>query len=174
MCISKDLTAALFSCLLFAAAPAADASLDDLAFMAGAWDGTQGGVETEEIWTVPRGGLMLGVHRDVMASGRAAFEYLRIEVDADGIVYKASPQGRAATPFRLVEISPGRAVFSNPDHDFPRTLSYWLEDGDLRVRAEGETRGEPMTLQWRWERRSLLADPPADAPPAPRGLRSRP
>lgn len=134
----------------------AEATMDDLVFMAGAWVGTQGQTETEELWTAPKAGIMLGVHRDVMASGRAAFEYLRIERDADGIVYQASPQGREATPFRLVEIGRDRAVFANPQHDFPQRIAYWLEDGRLRVRVEGEAAGQRRALEWSWEPAPLV------------------
>jgi hypothetical protein len=46
-------------------ATAADSqTLDDLAFMAGSWSGRTGQVEMEEIWTVPKGGIMLGLHRE--------------------------------------------------------------------------------------------------------------
>jgi hypothetical protein len=69
----------------------------------------------------------------------------------------ASPQGRApATPFRLVEIGPGRAVFANPEHDFPRRIEY-LRDGDgMTVRVsgaggDGDSAAE-RSFELRWNR----------------------
>ena len=132
-----------------------DVTLQDLAWIAGAWSGKKGNMVTEEHWTAPRGGMMLGLHRDVMVSGKAAFEYLRIEQEIDGIFYLASPQGREATPFRLVEVGERRAVFTNPDHDFPQRITYWIEDGELCARIEGESNGRRRTLDWRWQRTSL-------------------
>ena len=140
------------ACLPSVAADVESARLDDLAWMAGNWSGERGGVETEEHWTEPRGGIMLGVHRDVMASGKAAFEYLRIERDAEGIVYMASPQGREPTPFRLVEIGEQRAVFENPRHDFPQKLTYWIEEGKLHARVESEHGGRRRAIEWSWKR----------------------
>jgi hypothetical protein len=102
----------------------------------------------EEIWIEPRGGMMLGLHRDVHESGRAFFEYLRIEEGQAGVVYLASPSGRPAVPFRLVESGPARAVFANPAHDYPQRILYWLEDGALHARIEGDTDQGARSSEW--------------------------
>ena len=82
-----------------------------------------------------------------------SFEFLRIESDQDGLVYLASPRGRPATPFRLVESAKARVVFANPQHDFPQRILYWLaEDGLLHARIEGEQRGKPASEEWAWRR----------------------
>jgi len=124
-------------------------SLAQLAWMAGAWRGEAGDVESEEVWTEPKGGVMLGLHRDARAGRPASWEYLRIEEGPGGIVYQASPGGAAPTPFRLVELAASRAVFANPDHDFPKRIVYWLgEDGTLHARADaGEGTQGP---EWAW------------------------
>jgi len=80
-------------------------SIDQLKWMVGAWAGVEGGVKMEEVWTPPRGGVMLGLHRDLFPSGKVFFEFLRISETAEGISYWASPAGREATPFGLVESS---------------------------------------------------------------------
>ena len=49
-------------------------------------------------------------------------------------------------------------MFENPDHDFPRTISYHLDDGNLRVRIEGEEGGEGRTEEWTWRPSSLRGD----------------
>ena len=48
-------------------------TLEALAWMAGTWVGEQDGTRMEELWMKPAGGLMLGLHRDVSASGDKAF-----------------------------------------------------------------------------------------------------
>ncbi len=127
------------------------ATLDKLAWMAGAWGGTESGVEMEEHWLAPRGGLLLGLHRDVFPNGRAFFEYLRIEQSADGITYWASPLGRPATPFRLKELGDKRVVFENPEHDWPQRILYWRgDDGALHARVEGDQNGQQRAEEWRW------------------------
>ncbi|HVS02327.1 MAG TPA: DUF6265 family protein, partial [Thermoanaerobaculia bacterium] len=112
------------------------ATLADLAWMTGSWEGTSGEVRMEEHWTAPAGGLMVGMHRDV-GEGRSFFEFLRLEETAAGITYLASPRGRPATPFPLVEVGEQRAVFANPEHDFPQRIVYWREGARLCARIEG-------------------------------------
>jgi hypothetical protein len=125
--------------------------LEGLAWMAGSWAGEQGGLEMEEHWTAPKGGSLLGLHRDVAAGRTVSFEFLRIASSADGIVYWASPQGRPPTPFRLVESKDGRVVFENPGHDFPQRILYWLAaDGSLHARIEG-IKGD-KAQEWTWRR----------------------
>jgi hypothetical protein len=121
--------------------PSADPSdLDELSWMVGS-------------------GLMLGLHRDVFPSGRTFFEFLRIEAGDDGVTYWASPRGREATPFRLIESKPGRVVFENSENDWPQRILYWLEDKDtLAARAEGEQGGKSRAAEWHWTRASQTHD----------------
>ena len=132
----------------------------DLSWMAGHWRSIDGGVETEEIWLAPRGGLMTGMSRTVKDGRASAFEFIRIQATKDGIVYFAQPGGRPPTPFTLVESKGKRAVFTNPEHDFPKRIIYWRDGAKLCARTEGaDGEGE----QWCWERVT-----PALAAPAAR------
>jgi hypothetical protein len=137
-----------------AAGPAAAGpTMDDLAWMAGRWSGESKGTAMEEHWTDAKGGLMLGLHREVAASGRASFEFLRIAADGEGVAYLASPMGREATSFPLVSASAAgkRAVFENPDHDFPQRIIYWLgEDAMLHARVETIENGAENGMEWAW------------------------
>ena len=140
--------AASFSAALLLAASFAGAqtpSLDAVAFLAGTWTGEEGGVSMEEHWTVPAGGLMLGLHRDVVPGKPAFFEFLRIEATPKGIVYLASPRGAPATPFP--------PVFENREHDFPTRIIYRLTpDGSLHARVEGTRKGKPAFEEWTWKK----------------------
>ena len=135
--------------LLLLTLAAAPPKLEDLAWMSGHWSATKDGVVMEEIWTTPRGGIMLGLHRDAR-DAKASFEFIRIAQTADGIVYFAQPGGRPPTPFTLVESGGTRAVFANPKHDFPKRIIYWMNDGQLCARVEGD--GESAE-QWCWAKR---------------------
>jgi hypothetical protein len=134
---------------------AGPATLETLSWMAGSWEGKDAeGLEMEEVWLAPKGGTMLGLHRDVARGRTVSFEFLRIAVEADGIVYWASPKGRPATPFKLIDTGPRRAVFANPSHDFPKRILYWIDDtGSLHARIEGEGVGSAMEWTWRPLRR---------------------
>lgn len=145
----------LFCGVLAGASPsiavAADGvSLDDLGWMAGHWTGTEGDVSMEEYWTGPRGGIMVGVHRDVFSDRPPFFEYLRIEQRGSTVVYIASPRGQGATEFVLVSSGPAEVVFENLEHDFPQRILY-RRQGDLMIsRIEGDVSGVTKARQWEW------------------------
>lgn len=126
-------------------------ALADLAWIAGSWTGTIQGVEMEEHWTKPNGGSMIGIHRDVAKGRTVSFEFLRIEMQNDQLVYLSMPNGRSpATPFPLKELSGTRVVFENPAHDFPQRIIYWKDGHDLRARIEGTMNGKAGGEEWRW------------------------
>ena len=115
--------------------------LKDLAWLAGHWQEEKEGALTEELWMPPRGGVMLGLNRGVRGERKATFEYLRLESDAQGVVYLASPGGAPPTPFRLTSAAPGHAVFENPEHDFPKRIEYRLEGDVLTASVAGDKPG---------------------------------
>lgn len=132
---------------------AAAPDLSELAWMAGNWTGTQDGLEMEEYWQAPKGNTMLGLHRDVTGGRTVSFEFIRIEATTNGITYWASPGGRPATPFSLIELKGKRVVFENAKHDFPQRIIYWLsDDGSLHARIEGILKGKPASEEWTWRR----------------------
>ena len=103
--------------------------LQGVAFLAGHWVGKSGQVEMEEIWTEPKGGVMLGLHRDVAPGKPAFFEFLWIEQRDGRLVYVASPQGRGGTEFPLSKVEDSVVVFENLEHDYPQRIVY-RRDGD--------------------------------------------
>ena len=107
----------------------------------------------EESWLAPKGNTMLGLHRDVKNDRTVSFEFLRIEAAADGITYWASPKGKPATPFRLIESGGKRVVFENAQHDFPQRIIYWLSSDDsLHAKIEGTMGGKSASYEWSWRR----------------------
>ncbi|MGH7178102.1 MAG: DUF6265 family protein [Tepidisphaeraceae bacterium] len=134
--------------LILAAASTAPSDLDKVAFIAGSWVSEKDGTTTEEHWTVPQAGTMLAVARTMKDGKTVFFEYLRIEASADGVAYIAQPRGRAPTSFKLNESTDTRAVFENPEHDFPRRIIYSREGENLRARIEGTRNGKPTGQEW--------------------------
>ena len=108
-------------------------------------------MRTEEFWSEPAGGVMLGLHRDVFPDDSSFFEFLRIVSTDQRITYVASPRGVGTTSFALVEIDGQSATFENPGHDFPQRIIYRREDDRLIARIEGETDGGPAAREWVWE-----------------------
>jgi hypothetical protein len=130
---------------------------DGLDWLVGGWARVAGETRMEECWLPARGGVMLGLHRDVFSKDRSFFEYLRIGLEGNDLVYYASPLGRKATPFRLKSLSEGKVIFENPDHDFPQRIIYLLKDANTLVaRIEGEEEGKEKSSQWEWKRADLF------------------
>jgi len=128
----KTITATMALALLPAAASAqAEAAFP--AWLAGAWSLADGeGGWTEEFWTPPRGGLMIGASREGKGDALRSWETIRIQRKADGsIVFIAQPGGAPPVEFQMVKQDAGSIEFANPAHDYPQRIRYWREDNRL-------------------------------------------
>lgn len=126
-------------------------SLADLGWLAGSWSSGDEKNETREVWMPAAGTMMLGMNRTVHGA-KTSFEFLRIESANDQLHYLASPSGKPATSFRLVELDAGyqRAVFENEKNDFPQRIIYDRDGERLNARIEGGIGGRPQMMQWQW------------------------
>ena len=141
--------------LLSSSANAGDAPpvrTESLAWMAGSWESTAGGIETEESWLAPKGGLMLGVSRTTRANAASAFEFLRINNTKEGVSYYAQPGGKPATAFKLVKLKGQSVVFENAEHDFPQRILYRREGDVLHARIEGTINGKERAKDWEFRK----------------------
>lgn len=106
------------------------AGVEDLAWMSGRWVSGEGGRWTEEIWSGPRGGTLMGFSWSGEGAGIDEYEFLRIQAgEDDEIVYLAQPGGGPGVGFYLVRSEGTSATFENPTHDFPQRIRY-VRDGD--------------------------------------------
>jgi Domain of unknown function (DUF6265) len=115
-------------------------TISDLGWMAGDWQtASTGRAVSEEHWTRPAGGSMIGISRTLVGDRTASFEFLRLEERGDSIYYVASPKGRCpATDFKLTRLSGQEAVFENPQHDFPKRIIYRKNsDGGVTAIVDG-------------------------------------
>lgn len=135
---------------------AATGPLAELVWLTGSWSSAEGGKTSEEHWTTPSANLMLGMNRSVDSGVTKHHEQLRIESKDEGVFYIASPSGQETTAFKLVESGKSYAVFENPDHDYPKRISYRRSGSTLTVKIEGDP-GERVA-EWRWQRSALPSD----------------
>lgn len=144
----------LFILVIFVVSAAAQQTTGDSAFaslhwLAGYWTSVEEDDIIEEIWLAPRDSVMPGLHRDTNSRDKAQFEYLRIEIKNDQLIYFASPGGKKTTAFYLSAFSQTHIVFENMKHDFPQRITYRLaEKNQLHVVIEGSGR----MMEWRWYR----------------------
>ena len=121
-------------------------SLDQINWIAGNWQSATERSITSETWNKISEDTWEGsgaVHDNATGELRSA-ESLRM-VAMSGEVFYIAKVGHNPVPiaFKLVECGPTSATFSNPGHDFPKQLDYFLnESGALRVRvSDGGDRG---------------------------------
>lgn len=128
-------------------------SIDQLGFMSGCWAFTSGDRKTEEFWTKPSGGTMMGLSRTV-AGGKTAFtEYTQIR-DVNGVLTMIVQLKLAATttPFKLTKVSNTEAVFSS-DLEYPARVIYRRQkDGSLFGRTEGTEGGKEKSEDYPYRR----------------------
>lgn len=130
----------------------APGSVADLGWMAGQWELAQEGRWTEESWSAPRGGVMLGHSRSGRGDALREFEFLRLQAGEDGVpVYLAQPGGRPAVPFRLTARDGTSATFENPQHDFPQRIRY-VRDGETLTATISRIDGG-NAMNWTFRRR---------------------
>lgn len=119
-------------------------SIDQLGFMSGCWVFGSGDRQTEEYWTSPSGGTMMGLSRTV-AGGKTTFtEYTQI-CELDGLLSMIVQLRLAASTsvFKLTQLSADEVVFTNPDLEYPHRLIYrHQKDGSLLGRTEGTQKGK--------------------------------
>ena len=146
----KAILAMAAAAVLAAASPAA--TVDDLAWLAGQWSREEGERWTEESWTPPRGGVMLGHSRSGRGDALREFEFLRIAAGADGVpAYIAQPGGRAPVAFALVRRDGMSATFENPAHDYPQRIAYARDGNTMTATISLIDGSKPM--RWTFRRR---------------------
>ena len=126
-----------------------------LAWLEGCWRGSVNQREFNEHWLPPRGNLMIGASHTVTEDKTQGYEFLRLEVRADGVYYVVVQSGQNETAYRLVERSvddtAGRSdelfTFTNPALDFPSRIIYRRSGkGWLYATVEGKVGGAPRQV----------------------------
>jgi hypothetical protein len=136
-----------------ASAVTASGPIARLAWLAGCWARDDGDRHSEEQWTAPRGGTMLGVSRTIVGDRTVAWEQLRIEEEDGVLVLTAVPSDQQETRFRQIALGEDSVTFENPDHDFPQRILYRLQqDGSLLGRIEGTRDGEVRAVDFPMQR----------------------
>jgi len=128
------------------------------AWLAGTWravderDGRT--IVTTEHWLDFTRFGSLAVSRTMIEDDEVFFEFLRIRTSRSATEYIAQPRGRSpGVAFKLVELGDQRAVFANPEHDFPQRIIYQREGDELRARIEGVQNGAQRVERWVYRRK---------------------
>jgi len=146
---------------LDAAPPAVPATLADVAFIAGHWEGGDAGDFSEEIWSAPEGDSMVGMWRYV-AGGRARiYEILTLTAEGPGVVLRIrhfDPKlvGREEKdrPVELPLVAKGEreAVFEGPEVGASGTVRLTYRGGEKGT-LEAVLEKEGQRQEFRFRRR---------------------
>jgi hypothetical protein len=137
---------------LFAALPATAAKTEAglPAWLAGGWaTQSDNGGWSEEWWTPPRGGVMLGAGRSGKGDKIEWWEQTRIEQAAGKISFCALPKGQVGACFTATKVSADEIVFENPEHDFPTRVAYRRTGEGVTAEISGPNGANRQTWQFK-------------------------
>lgn len=128
--------------------PPGPASID---WLAGCWQAARADGHYEEVWLPPTADGTVGVAREVRRGRAVSWEFLRIELRANGVIaYVARPAGQPGAEFLMTRHEPGRLVFENRAHDYPTLIEYRYVDLTAitaHIEGPGGARGVDYALQ---------------------------
>lgn len=121
-----------------------------LHWLEGDWAGTFAGHRFLARYTSPEGGMILSVSKQIDDGRVTLFELERFHVADGEVTLTPYPFGKAGgDTFKLTDYDPSvkRAMFSNPDHDYPTELTYEQAEPDrLTITLSGKARGSARVL----------------------------
>ncbi len=122
-------------------------------WLAGCWEMRVGELIVEEQWMALRNGSMLGMSRVLRGGELTGHELIVLRAVGSGWVYEAHPSGQPTASFTSTAITDTGLVFSNPEHDFPQTITYSRVDADsLVARTSGGGGERPREYVFRYRR----------------------
>jgi len=137
------------------------AKIGDVAWIAGHWAMERGG-RLEEIWSKPDGNCMVGMFRWVKQDKVWIYEILTIREESGTLVFRFrhfsdeldawEPKAEPLT-YRLSSIKDDEVVFTNPDSDKYRMISFTRDnDKQMTVRVGTFHDGKLQTTEFSYHR----------------------
>ena len=130
------------------------ADIDQLAFMAGCWQGPFGDQVNQEMWMRPAAGTMLGTARNVNGIKTTFTEFALIHLDNGKLAMTVQLKlASEKTTFPMITLKPGEVVFENPQHDFPQRILYRSTGKNgLFAKVDGMMKGKQMAEEFPMKR----------------------
>jgi hypothetical protein len=128
------------------------ADIDRLAWLAGHWCLEKDGQFIEEYWLPPRGGRIVAMGRTTVNGEARSFEFLRIEMRGESVVFVAQPEGQPPVSFAMTASGGQWARFENPEHDFPQVVEYRRTPAGLHAEISGPGQGGDRVIGFAYSR----------------------
>ena len=152
----------LHACAVQAQTPsnAPPSKLDGAAWLVGRWQSQQGDrMMSEEHWSAPAGGAMMGMFRMVSGGKPAVYETMLLEEESDGVWLRLrhfQPQlvarEQESVRLKLTSVGDEKLVFENPDNSRPQRIIYTKVGNDLMATVETERDGKAAGFSLRMPR----------------------
>ncbi|HUG53253.1 MAG TPA: DUF6265 family protein [Vicinamibacteria bacterium] len=153
---------------------AAGARVADVAWIAGRWVDDSKGNYSEEIWTGPAGGAMLGMWRLVNGGRVRVYELLSLSDEPEGLVLRlrhfdprlvAREEKDRPVTLRLTDLQGARATFEGQEADGPVRLIYHRTGKDtLAVTLDRAGVKQEFRFQRKERGRAAASPRPSPAP----------
>lgn len=144
-------------------APAATATVSQLAFITGPWTGTMGDRTIEQHWSAPLGDSMVAMYRNVQDGQARLYELLVIEQEGEGVALRIKHfapgtglVGRQAKDeainHRLVRVEGQMAVFEGTGENPTRVTFSRTSPDALSIVVERMRDGKPVATTFPYTR----------------------
>lgn len=142
----------------------AKATIDQVAWVAGAWTGTVGDRTVEQHWSAPAAGSIIAMYRSIRANRPTLYELLAIEQEGDGLVLRikhfapgAGLVGQEAKDesmnHTLVKLGDRSAVFEGGTAASPVRVTFTSPDpATLDIVVERQRDGKPVATEFKYKR----------------------
>jgi hypothetical protein len=127
----------------------ASAQFKKLHWLAGRWESTNNkpGQSGSETWSAASAGKMLGLGATLKGKDTVFVERSTLEIKGDDIFYIAQVTGNAKPiPFKLTSITDDSFVCENPEHDFPKKITYKLNGNRIYATISGDGKSIPYNF----------------------------
>jgi hypothetical protein len=143
---------------------AAKATVDQLAWVAGAWTGTLGDRIIEQHWSAPLGGSIVAMYRSIRANRATLYELLAIEQEGDGVVLRikhfapgpgliGQEAKDESVNNRLISLDGHTAVFEGGDAANPTRITFRSPDSaTLNITVERRRDGTAVPTEFKYTR----------------------
>ena len=143
--------------------PAAKATVDQLAWVTGAWTGMLGDRTVEQHWSAPLAGSIIAMYRSIQKGRPTLYELLAIEQEGEGVVLRikhfapgAGLVGREAKEesidHALVKIADRTAVFEGLGSTPTRVTFNSPDASSLDITVERQRDGKWAATEFKYKR----------------------
>jgi hypothetical protein len=145
------------------AAPA-KATVEQLAWVTGAWTGKLGERTIEQHWSAPLAGSIIAMYRSIQANKPTLYELLAMEQDGEGVVLRikhfapgAGLVGQEAKDESvnntLIQLEGRMAVFEGGVASSPTRITFTSPDPDtLNITVGRQRDGKPVSTEFKYTR----------------------